>query len=192
MQAFIASSYLLKKLAWNRFKKTLNSPCNGLPDPWWHGTDQKIVYLVRVLAMGGGGNRPGRRVEGAPMTCTTISTKLLLYRMNFSLFPKNIIINRRYWRPHIDKKQIRSATKYGNFGSRRSPTTGNSPTKTLIRFYIAKFCDQFKRFLIFLLNYKFFGGWGEHRGEGCRGGGGRQTDSLRPGRQKPSLRLCTL
>ena len=50
--------------------------------------------------------------------------------------------------------------KYRNVGSRWSPTTENRPTKNLICFKIAKFCQQFKRFCKFWLITNFVGGVG--------------------------------
>ena len=88
----------------------------------------------RGVARGAGANRPGHRVEGAPMK-PTISTKLLFYRIIFSLFLTKIIVNWRFGAP-IDKKSDMIFQKYGNAGSRWSPTT-----KNLICFYIAKFCE---------------------------------------------------
>ena len=52
-----------------------------------------ICWGVRGVARGGAGgaNRPGRRVEGAPMK-PTISTQLLFYRIILVGFPKTSLL----------------------------------------------------------------------------------------------------
>ena len=65
------------------------------------------LLQYRGVARGGGGggaNRPGRRVEGAPMK----PTKLLFYRIILVSFSKkSLVID--VLAPPIDKKQIQSS-----------------------------------------------------------------------------------
>ena len=84
-----------------------------------------------------GANRPGRRVEGAPMK-PTISTKLLFYRIILVFFQKKSLLIDVLAPPHKQKTDT-IFQKYGNVGSRWSPTIKNHPAKNLICFYIAKF-----------------------------------------------------
>ena len=72
--------------------------------------------------------------------------------------------------------------KYGNVESRWSLTTKNRPTKNLICFLIAKFCEWFKRFRKFWW-ITIFWGWGV--GGGGAPGRGRQSEVCAPGAKNP-------
>ena len=141
------------------------------------------LYIDRGVARGGGGaNRPGRRVEGAPMK-PTISTKLLFNRIILVCFSKKALLIDVLAPPHWQKTDT-IFQKYGNFESRWSPTTKNRPTKNLICLYIAKFWEKLKRFRKFWwIRKKFLGVGGAE--EGGAGGEGRQTEVCAPGAKNP-------
>ena len=147
----------------------------------WLKDVSPLVWRRGVARGGGGGaNRPGRRVEGAPMK-PTISTQLLFYRIILVGFPKTSLLIDVLAPPYWQKTDT-IFQKYGNFGSRWSPTTKNRPTKTLICFFIAKFCEKFKRFRKFLWIKNFFGGGGTGEGapgRGRRGGGAKRKSAPR-------------
>ena len=61
----------------------------------------------------------------------TISTKLLFYRIISSRFLRKIIVHIDVLAAPIDKKTDMIFQKYGNAGSRWSPTTKNRPTEEI-------------------------------------------------------------